>query len=160
TNRRWLHELARFAGLGTSTVAVRSGRAFAQAGAQAPAGAARPKPANFAWPQKNTSLPYAIRSIPWAKRRGAKVWPNGARIAFIPHVTLEMFDFAQPARVQVFESSGGGGRGGNTATGFAPADCVTGANFGAVVGVHRIAEHVKQLGIPFTMVICGSFGEE
>jgi hypothetical protein len=51
-------------------------------------------------PKRNEPLPYGERHFPFRQRAGARIWPNGARIAFVGYAALEQWDWNQcPASV-------------------------------------------------------------
>jgi peptidoglycan/xylan/chitin deacetylase (PgdA/CDA1 family) len=106
---------------------------------------------------KNKPLPYQTRRIPFEKRRGAKVFPNGARMAFFGYSALESWDWDYPA-VQAMNFTLPFNF--KTPSGKTTLDVRTAHEYAAHVGVPRIREILQEEGIAFTFLTCGAFAED
>lgn len=111
-------------------------------------------------PQRNKPLPFKRRYMPWEKRRGAKVWPNGARMAFVSYCALEMWDWGGP-RIQGVPIGRPFARS-YTTMGITPLDARTSVEYGGEIGCRRLKEVLEELGIAkqFVVLVCGSYAED
>ena len=153
TRRDWLAGLGGFAGLG-------AGSRLLSSAAAPPATAEQNAPQGQVYmPQRNKPLPYTKKQMPWEMRRGAKVWPNGARMAVISYSALEMWDWGGP-RLQAV--AGRPNARSFTNLGISPLDARTSVTYGADIGCRRLKEVLQELGIEkqFVALVCGSFAED
>ncbi len=108
-------------------------------------------------PQKNTPLPYKERHLPWEKRKGAKVWPNGARMAFIGYAALEQWDWNHPRVLSLYRRPPYNPE---PYLGKCTLDMRTLVKYGAEIGMRRIKEILEEEEVIFSMLATGSWCED
>ncbi|MDB5576274.1 MAG: urate catabolism protein [Bradyrhizobium sp.] len=111
----------------------------------------------FPRPKANTPLPYAERHLPWDKRKGAKVFPNGARMAFIGYFALEQWDWNHPRVLSLYRRPPYNPE---PFLGKCTLDMRTLVKYGAEIGMRRIKEMLEELKVPFSMLVTGSWCED
>lgn len=107
-------------------------------------------------PRKNTPLPWRERHYPFEKRKVGKVWPNGARMAFITYTALEQWDWSS---TRITAMTGQEARR-STNLGKTPLDTMTSIKFGGDIGLRRMRDILRELNIKITLLTCGSYAED
>lgn len=107
-------------------------------------------------PKKNTPLPWHERHISFDKRKGLKVWPNGARMAFLTYCALEQRDWNGPRIINFYMGKTPISR----SLPKTPLDVRTQAKYGWEIGVLRIRDILQEEGIKFTFLVTGSYAED
>lgn len=108
-------------------------------------------------PEKNTPLPYAERHVPWDQRTGAKVWPDGARIAFVGYTALEQWDWNHPRVISLHRRPPYNPE---PYLGKSTLDMRTTVKYGAEIGMRRIKEILVEEKMPWSMLCTGSWCED